>query len=274
MSNNCIIREIASSRAASKNIDGNGSAYLIYDVQGDGDPDDLETELLTVLPTSYSGGRIAQLDRNYIGGRDGDGTQTWQFKATYNRKKLEVGESRLSIDGNAGNIRMTTSLGTTIYGTNAPDFLGSIDVDPDNDRPRGVDRIIPAMKLNLHYRLAYPVDPFAFARLAGSLAGTVNNSTLMTHDAGELLFLGFSGEFITDQNPELTFSWASSANATLTIGSIASVAKPGHDYLWVLYEDNEIAAGGDTFFRSTPRAVYVERIYELADHGLLGLLGI
>ena len=58
----------------------------------------------------------------------------------------------------------------------------------------------------------------------------------------------------------------------MTIGDIASIAKLGHNYLWISYEDNKIGSGADTFIVPKPRAVYVEQIYTPADHSLLGLL--
>ncbi len=195
------------------------------------------------------------------------------FTADYAFDRLDTDEYSLQISTGGGTIRVTSSFGTTRYAApsrTAPDFVSAIDVQ--EGKPQGIDRVIPATKMTLTYRLPRPVDPFAFQALSSSLVGTVNTAPLMGHAAGEMLYLGGDGNFGNKIDPELQFSWAASSNATLTIGGITGIAKKGHDYLWLIYEDNKTGSGADTYVVTKPRAAYVERIYTSGDHSLLGLL--
>jgi hypothetical protein len=195
------------------------------------------------------------------------------FTADYSFNFLENDEWRLQISTGGGTIRMTSSFGTTRYappGRTAPDYRSAIDVQ--DGKPQGVDRVIPATKMTLTYRLQRPADPFAFAALSDSLVGTFNSAPMLGKAAGELLYLGGDGNFGNKIDPEMQFSWAASVNATISIGSIVDIEKKGHDYLWLIYEDEQTGEGDDTHVVTKPRAAYVERIYTEADHSLLGLL--
>lgn len=248
--------------------DGNDTAVLKAMVLGTQDPLVAEAYAVAnnIFPAVYN---LNKRLESYSWEEQAEG---FLFTGNYSYSRLEIDEWRLSIDTSGGSIRMTTSLDTTSYAPptrTAPDFQGGINVI--DSKPKGVDRVIPAMKLTVTYRLTRPADPIAFAAVCSGLTGTVNDAGLLGHAAGELLFLGATGDFGSDIDPQLQFTWASSKNATLTIGDIASVAKDGHEYLWILYEEETAGAGQDAYLISKPRAAYVERIYEQADHSLLGL---
>jgi hypothetical protein len=198
---------------------------------------------------------------------------TFIFTADYAFDYLETDEWTLQINAGSGTVKITSSFETLRYsapGRTAPDFQRAIDVQ--DGKPQGVDRVIPATKMTLTYRLSRPANPFAFAALSSALTGTVNISSMLGHSAGELLYLGGDGNFGNKIDPEMQFSWAASKNASLSIGSIAGVEKRGHEYLWVIYEDELSGSGSDRYVTTRPRSVYVERIYTQEDHSLLGLL--
>lgn len=261
-------RYVMGSGNGSRVRDGNDTAVLKAMVLGTQDPLLAEAYAVAneIFPAVYNSNKRLE---SYTWEEQ---TEGFLFTGNYSYNRLEIDEWRLSIDTSGGSIRMTTSLDTTSYAPTdrtAPDFQGGIDIA--DSKPRGIDRVIPAMKLTVTYRLQRPANPIAFAAVCSGLTGTVNNGSLLGHSAGELLFLGATGDFGSDVDPQLQFTWAASKNATLTIGDIADVEKDGHEFLWILYEEETAGTGADKFLISKPRAAYVERIYEEADHSLLGL---
>jgi len=201
------------------------------------------------------------------------GEGAYIFTCDYAFEFLETDEWSLAIGTGGGSIRVTSSFSTDSYaqpGKTAPDFQNLIDVQ--DGKPQGIDRVIPTTKLTLTYRLSRPADPLAFAALSTALTGTVNIAPFLGYAAGELLYLGGDGNFGNRSDPEIQFSWAASKNATISIGSIAGIAKAGHDYLWLIYEDEVTGMGVDRYKITKPTAVYVERIYTEEDHSLLGML--
>jgi hypothetical protein len=51
------------------------------------------------------------------------------------------------------------------------------------------------------------------------------------------------------------------------IGDISGIAKRGHEYLWVRYED----AVESNVLMKKPKAVYVNRVYKDSDFSALGI---
>ena len=101
-----------------------------------------------------------------------------------------------------------------------------------------------------------------------------------TGAGGEVLFLGGSGTHEWDDERgfgpwSLAYKFAASPNAggddqtvpALTIGPITNVAKRGHDYLWVRYEDS---VTDDTLLKK-PKHVYVNKVYRDGDFSRLGI---
>ena len=52
-----------------------------------------------------------------------------------------------------------------------------------------------------------------------------------------------------------------------TVGDITGIAKKGHEYLWVKYEDSQ----SDVSLLKKPRSVYVNQVYKSADFSQLGI---
>ena len=72
----------------------------------------------------------------------------------------------------------------------------------------------------------------------------------------------------TDTEAEVMCSVAASANVTgLTIGDIGSIAKNGHQVLWIAYKDADDSGKPAV----QPQSVYVERVYDEID--VLAALG-
>jgi hypothetical protein len=111
----------------------------------------------------------------------------------------------------------------------------------------------------------------AYVKLLADMTYRTNAADFFGFAAGELLFIGASGQEATDSDPEVTFNFIASANATaLTIGEITGVAKKGHEYLWVYFEDEGDDSAKKTVKR--PLSAYVEQVYESANFNALGIV--
>jgi hypothetical protein len=229
------------------------------------------TAVLNYLAANYGGGYVVEagyplyLDRL---ARDFDEeAELWTWKADYNYKPPEA-TLRWGFDTAGGSIRVTHSKGTNRFPNTGPDFNGAIQVQ--NGEPQGADLVIPALKLTATYRWPKNTVTTTYVNALASLSGTTNSSGFHGYAAGELLFLGASGEIVPNIPTEITYQFAASANATgLSIGAISGIAKKGHELLWVLFEDDE----DTTAKRLTkkPLCAYVERVYTEASWGAMGI---
>lgn len=172
-----------------------------------------------------------------------------------------------SFDTGGGQTHITTSLGTTSYGTNAPDCKGAIGVT-DADHVEGCDIIVPQFRYTEKKVFTPAQMTLAFAKTISELTGKVNDATFRGWAAGEVLFLGASGRRRGGGNWEVDFSFSMEKNQTgLEIGGITDIDKKGHQYLWVMF-----TAKKDQYkLVQHPVAVYVEDVYEEADLSALNL---
>lgn len=186
--------------------------------------------------------------------------------------RLPESTLRRAFDATGGTVRVFTSLATGTFarpGRTAPNFRSLIGIR-DGD-PEGVDKTIPALKLNYSYRWPSNVVTNAYIKGLAALVGTTNTSTWDTYAAGELLFLGATGEVIPNVPTTVSYSFAASADVTgLTIADITSITKAGHDYLWVAYEEEADATAKKKIRR--PLAAYVERIYSRSAFSAFGII--
>lgn len=235
----------------------------------------LRTNTPTVLtqdPDGYSG-PVQELFRGPIRWREDDDTKRFIFDVQY--RVAEVGESlkRWSFDTQGGTVKIYTSRATARYPGSAPDHSGSIDVNDENE-VQGVDVTLPALKLSVRKRwlkndTTYgPTSYMAYIKDLARYTGRTNSATWETYTAGELLFLGATGEFMLGKDNEIEYHFAASENvASYTIGSIAGIAKKGHDYVWVKFEH---ALSGTSRIRR-PKWAYVERVYDEFNFTSLGI---
>lgn len=210
-----------------------------------------------------------------------DAQAVWDCVRTYvdparadDTHQLDVGECRLQGSTTGGTARILTSLETVgAYvrpgGLPAPDFKRAINVTRDNE-VKGVDKVVPACKFSIETRLAQ--GTLTNVTLIGleALTGTYNNSLWWGRPAGEVLFLGVDVTVGSKAAPTLTYHFLRIPNIdSLMLGDIGPISKLGHHYLWVLFEETPEAAAA--YMPAVPKAVYVERIYEPSNFGLLGL---
>lgn len=137
----------------------------------------------------------------------------------------------------------------------------------------GIDITMPVMNFSeTHYFRASRVTTAYRKRLA-ELTGTVNIGKFKGYAPGEVLFLGASGTRQgnhPDDDWEITFRFAVSPNQTdLKVGDLTVKEKLGWDYLWVRYAD-DVSEDRKSLIKK-PEAAYVERVYQAADFGGLGI---
>lgn len=245
-----------------------------YDVwKSDGsypDVEDMVTAFIAGSLTTFRGLPIS----SYSYSEDDDGSHHFIFAAVYSTRPA-VALIRWSFDTSGGTIKLTTSKNTTKYapsGRTAPDFQSAIGVKNTGKdaEPEGVDVVIPGLKLTGNYKWAAGSLDIAYVKTIAAMTGSTNNAIFYGFAIGELLFLGMTGELTPVGTTEVQYNFLASANATgLTIGAISSIAKKGHEYLWVAFEAADDATAKKLVQR--PLGIYVERVYDPADFSVLGI---
>jgi hypothetical protein len=187
----------------------------------------------------------------------------WTVRIPYAPPKNETGEWTWDFDTTGGTVHLTQAKEEIArYPTaTAPNQLGAIAID--GDEVKGVEIIIPAMKINVQYKHPQGVLTLAKAKFLNNMTGMVNSDTFLTFAPGEVLFLGARGSDGTQSEATVSYSFAMAANASgLTIGDIAGVAKKGWEVAWIRYHDTITMADGKEMPTRVPKFVYVDRVYE------------
>jgi hypothetical protein len=143
----------------------------------------------------------------------------------------------------------------------------------DANGVNGVDVVTPQLQWQEQYDVPNAYVNATYVRGLAGLTGTVNNAAFRGFEAGEVLFLGCSGSQEWDSEKgsgpwSLSYRFVASKNVTdETIGDITGIAKKGHEYLWVKYEETQ---SGFSLIRK-PRSVYVNQVYKESNFALLGI---
>ncbi|MHB8953571.1 MAG: hypothetical protein ACYC4U_11425 [Pirellulaceae bacterium] len=265
--------ELRGSRSGTDATDRGSTAELVWSVDGSNDLDAVQSYLTPFIPSEYRDLTLKSISWEH------QGYAVWEFRASYVHPDkadagavLEVGDYTFSFDTSGGTVLRTVSKATTKYakgGETAADFKGSIGVTTDTIE--GVEIGIPALKFSIRKRVANATLTLAYVNLLHNMTYTTNNATFLGFAAGELLFVGASGQQGTDSDPEITFNFIASPNATgLTVGEITGVAKQGHEYLWVYFEETADDVAKKTVKR--PLSAYVEQVYDASNFGNLGIV--
>ena len=183
----------------------------------------------------------------------------WAVEVPYDSKKNETGEWTWDFDTTGGTIHISNAkeeVSRYPVGT-APNQLGAIAVD--GDEVRGIDIVIPALKINVTFQHPLAVITLAKVKYLSDITGMVNSDTFLTFAPGEVLFLGARGSDGSEAAAQVNYQFAMAKNLTgQTIGSISSVAKKAWEVAWIRYED--------TVTSSLPtrvaKFVYVDRVYD------------
>ena len=186
------------------------------------------------------------------------GNGCWHGVVSYGQFQTATGTWRLDFDTTGGTLRVTHSKAQRAkYGDGAPDTR-AIGAQPDG-RVEGCEVVIPALKLTWTFR--HPLGAMPMSRIVtlARYTGQTNSDSWMGFEPNELLFLGSTGSLGAETETEVRYNVVASQNATgLTIGDIAGIAKKGHDFLDVVWQD-EVVGGKNT---KTAKYVYTHRIYD------------
>lgn len=203
------------------------------------------------------------------------GDNAWQLTISYEKGGAEDGTEPLkrarSFDTTGGTQHLTQAYAESRFGAGAPDQKKAIGVDSNG--VNGVDVVVPQLQWQESYDVPNAYVTSAWIRGVAGVTGTTNNASFRGFEAGEVLFVGCSGSQEWDDQKgrgpwSLSFRFVASKNVTgETIGDITGVAKKGHEYLWVRYED---AVDSNTLLKK-PKAVYVNQVYRPADFSALGI---
>ena len=241
------------------NISRDPTATLIFSLWRSDDELRIAAKLEDTAPALFDG-----LDAdNYT--LDPQGGGVWIANVNYKIRN----QSSESFDTTGGTVHVTQSFGTNRFGLLAPDFQGAIGVS--DDRVDGVDITIPAYKFSETHYIPRIFVSTAYKNTLFQLTGKVNNATFKNFAAGEVLFLGSTGQRRGHEDFEITYNFAASPNigSIVFTPTIEVLNKEGWDYMWLYYAD-EVDTTAHRLVRR-PRAAYVERVYQRADLGLLGL---
>lgn len=199
----------------------------------------------------------------------------WNVEVPYGLKKNVTGEWTWDFDTTGGTVHITQAKEELRrYPTaDAPDQKGAIAVD--GTEVKGVEIIVPAMKINVQFKHPLGVVTLAKAKFLSNMTGKTNSDTFLTFAPGEVLFLGARGADGSDAEATISYQFAMAANSTgLNIGDVAGVAKRAWEVAWIRYEDTVTAASGTDHGTRTPKYVYVDRVYdEIAMAAALGFGG-
>ena len=247
---------------------GSSTATRTWLLRGSSDPLACRDALVDgpVLINEYDDLFIDQISRERIG------PDSWNFTANYSTSTPPVGSTTVSIDTTGATVLQSYAINQASFpapGETAVDYGTAIDVQ--DGAPKGVQRVIPALKINVRSKIAknYISSPVAYAKLVSRHTGWLNSTPMFDGEfaAGELLFMGATGEVIAKE-PLLTFVFIASENVdALQVGNIMDIPKAGHDYLWL---DHRESKDPNTKTKSVVlRAAYTSEIYGRRDLNVL-----
>jgi len=222
------------------------------------------------------------------------GDNAWQVTIQYEKAGAEDGTDPLkrsrSFDTTGGTQHITQSMRIAVkyeagifndeytlleaekrFPSNSADMSGAIGVDSNG--VNGVDVVCPQLQWQENYDVPNVYVTSAYIRGVASLTGTTNNASFRGFEAGEVLFVGCSGNQEWDDQKgrgpwSLSYRFVASKNMSgNTIGAITGIGKKGHEYLWVRYED---AVDSSTLIKK-PKAVYVNKVYNESNFAGLGI---
>ncbi|NQU76317.1 MAG: hypothetical protein HQ546_08410 [Planctomycetes bacterium] len=269
---------------------GNDTAELVYVLTGSSSDVTVKAMALAGSATTYDSliRQSIQIEPVPETIDSVNGTGVWNVIVRYGvQPAYEAEDWALSFDTTGGTQHITQAL--THVADYAPggitplDNDGAIGVAMDGKgggTVEGVDVVVPVWNFTLRRKI--PIDNWTASYVTGlyALTAKVNDAgfwisirgSLYEFSAGEVLFLGASGDESTDSDyVDVSYRFSASPNrANFTIGSganeITVVSKKGWDYLWVQYWDAEATDG----IIKVPVSAHVEKVYADGDFSIIG----
>jgi hypothetical protein len=241
----------------------NESVIFVYTAI-DTDPLDANTEIdlrnaLHAHAPSMYGGLYRANESITIEENLGNGWYVMSVRYESNEIEIVLGQTtfRYTTAGGTQHIQVSREH-LRSYGTTPTDFKQLIGVQPDGSAT-GADIVVPVYEFEIE-KLITTGQALDLRAAAIQLTGTTNWNSFYDLQEGEGLFLGARSQPHGNGTTTMTFSFAGRGHRTgVAIGDITGINVEAWELLWVYYEGN------------VPKWVYVERVYERGDWGLLGL---
>lgn len=234
------------------------SLTLVYTASGEANEQIVDAYAYSATPSVYST-NYGTLHRQGVQ-LSPLGSDLFKVTIPYGPQNRELGSWDWDFDTSGGTVTLKASKSTLGYPVGvAPDHKGAIGVH--GDEVDGAEIVIPALVINVNFKHPAGVLNIARAKQLARWTGKVNDAQFLTFEAGEVLFLGARGRNGSDSKVDVTYRFAMSENATLTIGAIAGVIKQGWEHLWVSFKPE--VDGGNPI--QEPQFVYVEQVYDTFD---------
>lgn len=266
-------------------VDGAGSSFTYtYVVLGETNVTLATSAVAAVAPTGYLANDGQWLIRQEFIPKP-TGPDSWDIDVRYgtedDRKSQEVPEAgfwKFSFDTTGGSHKITQSLETissvNAYGNDpAPDLQGAIGWD--GKKVNGVEIVVPKLEFSITAHYAPGAVTTTYMKTLAQNTGRTNSGTWLGFAAGEVLYLGTTGDgdvpLVSGARFKpipLTHKFTASQNRTnIAIGAMTVASKKGFEYLWVRYKQGESADGANVV--PVPTHAYVERVYEAANFATL-----
>ena len=151
-------------------------------------------------------------------------------------------------------------------GGQAPDTKGAIGISADGE-VKGCDKFMP--HLEWATSKTFTSITMDYLRQLSELVGTTNNAPFYGYATNTNMFMGASGNTKDVGKCVVTFKFAYKKNRTSIpiCDGLTVPAKKGWEYLWVAYKNVE----DQMQLTQQPDAAYVEKIYEEANYGGMGI---
>jgi hypothetical protein len=193
-----------------------------------------------------------------------DGHKQYVVSVPYGSRKRETGSSTFRFDTTGATINIKAAkehIGSYPASGSANPHKGSIGVTKDG-KVEGADIVIPALKLIYTFKHPAGVINENHARALAGVTGMTNALPFRGFAAGELLYLGSTGEDGTETEASVDYVLVASKNVSdLQVGDIMGIFKGGHHVLWIEFK-NEVDGGKPAV---QPERVHIERVYDPVD---------
>ena len=252
------VTEKISSRSTTLSRDP--SVELIYNAHGTEDDVKVTTAVAQKAPTAYRGLKRTAIDVKPVD------YKVWEATVSYSLDEDERFQTDISwtTTGRTQKVYRSYATESTIdFDGNPwqdpPDFNRLINCSPEG--VEGVEVTIP--QLNFTESHKYEPEEVTQELISGLMAGTgsINDKTFRGFSAGEVLFMGISGNTSNDI-VTINFEFAVSRSWSWTHnGNIYNIE--GWNYLWYFFVPQMDLTTG--FVIQLPAAAYEERVYPYRD---------
>lgn len=254
-----------------------GSASIAYLSTGSDDASEIADAIRASAGTTYEEHKIESVSVKQVS------VGLWTGEVRFKPAEMftpAVNTQSFEFDTTGETQHITQSKATVnsyVASGTAVSHAGAIGVNEDGS-VEGVDITVPAFSFTVTHTIARTAFTATYINTLYALTGKTNNAswtctvegTSLTFSEGEVLFLGARGGVKTGDTANVTFSFRAIPNATgLSVGGITGVAKKGHEYLWVEY--TKTADNTAKRFKTTPKQINVERVYDSGSFSGLGL---